>query len=131
MHALGAAGKQIVWVLNTPELGADVNACLRPAAGEGLLGPPAACSISSASHDARNAAYRDIMLSEIRQWNAERPLQAPAAKVLDPAGVLCEKGRCPLVLDGVPLYRDGDHLSIQGSDLLARWLVPQLPALAP
>lgn len=127
LRALGHAGKHVVWVLNTPEIGADVNACLNPRAGQGWLGPEPVCAITSSSHEARNQVYREIVLSEISHWNERRPAHAPAVKVLDPAEALCSLDSCRLVQDGKPLYRDGDHLSIQGSDLLAQWLNPQLP----
>lgn len=129
LHTLGAAGKRVVWVLNTPELGADPPACLRPLPGQNWIGTLSKCAITSAEHETRNTLYSEIVLSEIRHWNAQRPAQMPAVRVLDPAEVLCTRGHCPLVREGVPLYRDGDHLSIQGSDLVARWLIPQLPAL--
>ena len=127
LRALGHAGKHVVWVLNTPEPGADVNACLKPRAGEGWLGPHASCAVTLKSYEARNKVYREIVLSEVSRWNEQRPAHAPAVKVLDPSEVLCDSDSCPLVKDGKPLYRDGDHLSIQGSDLLAQWLLPQLP----
>lgn len=130
LSILGTAGKQVVWVLGTPELGATVDTCLRPLPGQEWLGAASTCAISSLAHEARNSAYREIVLSEVQRWNSLRPARSPAVKVLDPAEVLCAHGRCPLVLDGMPLYRDGDHLSIQGSDRVARWLLPQLPVLS-
>ncbi|MET4579846.1 acyltransferase family protein [Ottowia thiooxydans] len=126
---LGSAGKKVLWLLNTPELGADVNACLRPRTGQGWLGPAPACAISAASHDARNALYREIIETEVARWNAHRPTQSAPVQVLNPAEPLCTGALCPLVLQGQPLYRDSDHLSIQGSDLVAQWLVPRLPGL--
>ena len=128
LHALGPTGKQVIWLLNTPELGADVSTCLNPLAGQAWLGSASACAITASSHMARNTVYRDIVLSEIRRWNAERPPGTSEVKTLNPAEALCKAGQCALVMDGVPLYRDGDHLSMQGSDLLARWLLPRLSA---
>lgn len=127
LDRLGRAGKRVVWVLNTPELGADVNACLNPWIGQGWLGPEAMCAITSASHEARNRVYREIVISEVSRWNERRAAHTPAVQAIDPAEVLCKPDSCRLVQDGKPLYRDGDHLSIQGSDLLAQWLIPQLP----
>ncbi|MBH1963924.1 MAG: acyltransferase [Comamonadaceae bacterium] len=126
---LRSAGKQVVWLLNTPELGADVNACLRPRVGQGWLSRAPACAISVESHDARNAVYREIMKTEVDRWNAHRPTHSAPVRLLDPAALLCTQEQCPLVLNGQPLYRDGDHLSIQGSDLMAQWLIPRLPVL--
>ncbi len=39
-------------------------------------------------------------------------------RVADPATVLCKAGQCRIELEGRPLYRDTDHLSAWGSEVL-------------
>ena len=84
------------------------------------------CEISRSAHEARSAPYHAIVQREVAHWNATRPAGTAPVIVLDPAEALCTAERCPLVHQGQVLYRDGDHLSIQGSRLLAEWLLPRL-----
>ncbi len=121
-----APHKRLVWLLNTPELGANVPTCLQPLPGEGWLGPEPVCNLTRSAHEARSAVYHQIVKQEVAHWNAMRPAGTPAVKVLDPADALCTAKSCPMVMQGQPLYRDGDHLSIQGSRRLAAWLLPKL-----
>ena len=46
-----------------------------------------------------------------------------------PANILCdtdEQGRCTTILDGHPLYRDDNHLSRKGADLLSREVISEI-----
>lgn len=121
-----APHKRLVWLLNTPELGANVPTCLQPLPGTGWLGPEPVCNLPRSAHEARSASYHQIVRDEVAHWNATRPEGAPLVQVLDPADALCTPKSCPLVMHDQPLYRDGDHLSIQGSRQLTDWLLPQL-----
>jgi len=38
--------------------------------------------------------------------------------VISPEHLFCEDGHCSMSLDGIPLYRDEDHLNEVGSSLL-------------
>jgi peptidoglycan/LPS O-acetylase OafA/YrhL len=42
----------------------------------------------------------------------------PGIVFINPREVMCSSLNCDLFMDGIPLYRDGDHLSIPGSKLL-------------
>jgi peptidoglycan/LPS O-acetylase OafA/YrhL len=49
-----------------------------------------------------------------------------AVKLVDMFSKLCPGGRYATYVDGVVTRSDGTHLSEDGADLVARWLVPQL-----
>jgi len=39
----------------------------------------------------------------------------PGVRVVEPASLLCTSNRCSVEMDGIPLYRDSDHLSRFGA----------------
>jgi peptidoglycan/LPS O-acetylase OafA/YrhL len=47
-------------------------------------------------------------------------------KTVDPKDVLCRAGACEFQLDGKPLYRDNNHLSVTGANEVASTLEPCL-----
>ena len=47
-------------------------------------------------------------------------------KLVDMFSKLCPNDRYATYVDGVVTRSDGTHLSADGADLVARWLVPQL-----
>ena len=108
--ALTAAGKQIVLVQDVPELGFRAEDCVvgRPLS---LRPPRVPCSVSRTDVDRRNARYHGI-LREL----AER---FPSVALFDASRFLCDQERCVAMADGKLLYSDGDHLSLEGSKLLA------------
>ncbi|WP_425527259.1 SGNH hydrolase domain-containing protein [Xylella fastidiosa] len=50
----------------------------------------------------------------------------PSVKVFDAAAQLCDSQWCWAIKDGKMLYRDDDHLSLDGSRLMASELVKLL-----
>jgi hypothetical protein len=48
----------------------------------------------------------------------------------DPLHQLCDGNDCPILLDGVVLYKDDDHLSASGAMRLASWFHPYVEWLA-
>jgi peptidoglycan/LPS O-acetylase OafA/YrhL len=48
----------------------------------------------------------------------------PGAKMILPSELLCDSGACKVALDRVLLFRDGEHLSIAGAELLYARLQP-------
>jgi len=74
----------------------------------------------SAFNPARVEAGNDV-LEELAAENADR------MKLVDLHGYLCPGGRYHSALHGVdPVRTDGVHLTPAGSDLVGRWLAPQL-----
>jgi peptidoglycan/LPS O-acetylase OafA/YrhL len=107
--ALDALGKSIVLVTQVPEIGYDV---------------------PSANYTARLTG-RDVnemiapSLAEFRDRTAmvDEAFSALAADfplvVVDPSTQLCNGDYCQVVMDGTPLYRDDNHLSLRGCVFLS------------
>ena len=47
----------------------------------------------------------------------------PKMNIIEPRDIICNKGECALEIDGVPLYRDQDHLNHIGSEILGKKLL--------
>jgi hypothetical protein len=52
--------------------------------------------------------------------------QAGLARILPIHPALCQADRCMVEKDGIPLYRDGTHLTINGALFLAPRVAPAL-----
>jgi hypothetical protein len=112
LDRLLAAGKEVVFIHQVPELGFDPRSCagLRPLRLAKSDRPT--CSVPREAVEARQRAYRAIVNSVLRDY--------PSVREFDPLPHLCDERECHAVRDGRMLYRDGDHLSIDGSLELAR-----------
>ncbi|WP_220702137.1 acyltransferase family protein [Trinickia fusca] len=109
--AITRLGKRVVIVAPPPSATFDVGACLeRRFYGKPTLGPHASCQIADLERldDQRNVL---ALMAEVARW--------PGVKLVDLAGPLCEAGVCRTVQGGVPLYIDEQHLTVEGSTLLA------------
>jgi peptidoglycan/LPS O-acetylase OafA/YrhL len=106
--ALLAAGKQVVYVLDVPEMGLHPASCLARA----TLAPRIPdCAVSRSLVDARQAAYRKLL--------STLAARDPQMRIYDPATSLCDPARCYAEIGGRILYRDSNHLSVVGSDYVA------------
>jgi peptidoglycan/LPS O-acetylase OafA/YrhL len=107
VEMLQARGLRVVLLRDTPDIGAElVEYC--------KFSPrfnPRQCTLPRQDF----IAYRrpeEAMLRALRE-------KFPALPVYDPIDALCDAERCYLMRDGVLLYRDNHHLSVNGSKLLA------------
>ncbi len=110
-----AKGKKIIYVLDNPELGFDPKVCVdsRPLRLSSKIKTP--CAVSRKEFDERNREYRELVFGVLKEF--------PAVEVFDAAAQLCDEKWCWAMKDGKMLYRDDDHLSIEGSRYLAKELV--------
>lgn len=100
--------KNVVIVLQVPELGFDPKACIkRP-----LQFSKANCSISRIEVLNRQNNYR-IIVNEIVQ-------KFENVKIYDPLDVFCDKEKCYPIRNGEMLYRDDDHISVLGAKAVLR-----------
>lgn len=106
MRDLIKSGKRIVFVKNNPLLNFDPKKCvsrpLKPVDGS-------SCTEPYSEHVKNTAEYNNMLDSLIKKF--------PEIKVFDPANVLCDKSEnvCSPIKNGKMLYRDIQHLSIDGS----------------
>ncbi len=112
VERLQAAGKQVIFWLDVPELDFRPEECVdeRPV----HLTPKhvrTPCAVGREDVRARQAAYRAMIRGVVAAH--------PAMRVFDTVPYLCGDAWCSAVRDGRFLYRDSHHLSVFGSDYLA------------
>ncbi|HEX4046581.1 MAG TPA: acyltransferase family protein, partial [Elusimicrobiota bacterium] len=118
---LEARGKTVVIALDVPELGFDPASCVAGRPFAPARRGPAACFAPRAEVDARQEAFRRV-LARLRSTH-------PRLRVFDPVPALCGAAGCSAVRDGRLLYRDRNHLSVEGSRLVAKPLIELLRRL--
>jgi len=108
LQRLKASGStQVRVLLQPPELGFDPRNCLT----FGLrIREARACTIDTAEVRARQHGYRQAMGQILARH--------PEVKAADPMQVLCKAQSCFAVASGKILYRDDDHLSLDGAALV-------------
>jgi peptidoglycan/LPS O-acetylase OafA/YrhL len=103
-----AAGKRVIWVEDVPELDFEPRQCLRRVAiPTSTTRIP--CAIDRRAFDRDTAPHRSAL--------ATLRARLPELRVFEAWSVLCDDARCWALRDGKLLYRDKDHLSVDG-DLL-------------
>ena len=99
-----------------PEIGFDV--------------PAAVFSARLRGEDVNAMIAPSVVEFEQRTRSAKRVLQRLRDRYgfeyLQPSRRLCDESRCRVVIDGVSLYRDDNHLSLRGNMLLADLFAPYL-----
>ena len=104
------SGRKVTLVLQVPELDFLPEVCLHARPFERLLPEPEVkCSVPRARTERRQAGYRAAVARVVQALND------PDLHVVDPMDVLCDVKECHAMIDGVLMYRDDDHLSINGS----------------
>lgn len=120
LQLLTRTNKQVIFVVSTPILDFSPATCVdsRPfrLTQKSLKSP---CGISRSNFDRNNQDYRDLVFRVLNDF--------PNVKVFDTSTQLCDSEYCWAMKDGKILYRDDVHLSVQGSEYLARELVKILP----
>ncbi len=117
LQKLTAAGKRIIYVLPNPTLRYDPKSCLANLRPITLSNNKKSCSRTLESVNSEYLIYRNWVTDVLNNF--------PEVIVFDPAPLFCDKNDCYGAMDGGVLYRDDNHLSINGSNLVA----PQLHSL--
>lgn len=115
--ALEQLGRRVVLVRQVPEVGEDVPSAnyaarLSGRDVEALIAP------TRAAYERRTGAVHARL----------EAIASGRAAVLDPGAVLCGARRCRVTLDGLPLYRDDNHLSLRGCMAVAELFDPLFAA---
>lgn len=122
--ALERAGKRVVFLHQVPEFGFYPPFCgPRPVPIIGWRGS-GDCTLPQNVVDERQAAYRHLLA----------PIQArhPSLKVVDPRPLICDAAQCAMVgSKGRFLYRDDDHLNLEGGRLVASLILRELLLKSP
>jgi hypothetical protein len=102
------AGKRVIWIEDVPALDFEPRQCLRRVAiPTSTTRIP--CAIDRRAFDRDTAPHRSAL--------ATLRARLPELRVFEAWKVLCDDARCWALRDGKLLYRDKDHLSVDG-DLL-------------
>jgi hypothetical protein len=105
--SLRTQGFRVVFVLAPPSASYDVGRCLaRRFNGMPMLGSAGDCDIDEAEYAARTHVRLDAFVAALRQ--------RLDLTVLGFDDTLCHAGQCKTVMDGIPLYRDAVHFTIEG-----------------
>ncbi len=122
LRRLTAAGKRVVFLHAVPELPFNARECVAWQPNRFVHRTPRPdCLVSRAQQRAREAEFRPQLDAVLRVY--------PQLAVFDPAPLMCDAEACRGRRDGLLLYRDDDHLSLDGSLWLGRQLAPLLPGL--
>lgn len=110
--------KNVIFVLDNPELGFDPKSCTdsRPLRLTNHIKTP--CAIPRKDFNERNREYRNLVMSILKDY--------PSVKVFDAAAQLCDEQQCFAMKENKILYRDDDHLSLDGARLISAKLVKLL-----
>ncbi|HVE14836.1 MAG TPA: acyltransferase family protein, partial [Elusimicrobiota bacterium] len=121
IRALESRGMRVILALDVPELDFDPATCLgaRPLFPKDKI--RAECSVARADVDASRGEYRRLV--------AELEDEFPRLRVFDPLPVLCDASRCRALENGRLMYRDADHLSVEGSARVGTRLIALLREL--
>jgi hypothetical protein len=108
--------KKVIFVMDNPELGFDPKKCQD-------LGPLRTtrsfdCSIPRSIYDARHKEYRKLVLDILKDY--------PSVVIFDQSAYLCDDVKCRFKSGSSVLYGDNDHLSVAGSEFMAKHLMDVL-----
>jgi peptidoglycan/LPS O-acetylase OafA/YrhL len=119
---LSAAGKNVILLIDWPELGFDPRSCLpRPVPLFSQVRP--LCGVPRAQVEARNRAYRELIFQMKKDF--------PGLGVFDPLPYLCDPSACHAMNGGHLLYRDDNHLSAAGAVYLSEKFLAEQPLAVP
>lgn len=122
LRRLTAAGKRVVFLHAVPELPFNARECVAWNPNRFVSRTPRPdCRVSRAQSDARGAEFRPLLARILARY--------PQVAVFDPVPLMCDDVACYGRRDGMLLYRDDDHLSLDGSYWLGRRMAAQLPDL--
>jgi hypothetical protein len=113
LSQLQSAGKRTIVLLDVPELGFDPKSCLtvRPLTLHERK-VKATCAVPRAAFDERNAGYRQLVQEAARGFTQ--------VAVFDAAAPFCDAQWCWGMRGDVVYYSDNNHLTLEGSRLLAQ-----------
>lgn len=110
---LTSAGRQVVLVLDSPELGFDIHSCVhaRPWSWRAHAARTP-CALPRAAYDERSRLYRQRVARVLERF--------PQVILVDGARPFCDAQWCHGMRNGEPLYYDRDHVSLAGATLMGQ-----------
>jgi peptidoglycan/LPS O-acetylase OafA/YrhL len=118
---LTALGKDIIFVFQLPEHGFEPQSCVRLRPFDAFKEIRVPCTTERADPERRQHDYRALSIGVLEDF--------PNVKVLDPFPIICDPESCKMQEDGKFLYRDHDHVSVEGSIRVWRAMIAQQSGL--
>ena len=116
LRRLTTSGKDIVYVIDVPELGFDPKECASNDLRRVRIGPRKSnnydCSVAKKSYERWNEEFNKISSNVL--------LDFPNVKILNTPSIICDNVMCHGKIDGKILYRDDNHLSLDGSIFIGK-----------
>lgn len=110
---LTAAGRRVLFLLDSPELGFDPQSCLRARPwtwrADAVRAP---CAVPRAAYEARSQPYRQRVAAVLADF--------PQVLLVDGARPFCDANWCWAMRDGELLYYDSDHVALPGALLMGQ-----------
>ncbi|MBI2235352.1 MAG: acyltransferase [Magnetospirillum sp.] len=116
LERLTKSGKRIVFVIDVPEISFNPKSCVNLRPVRLTAGVKSPCAMPMEEFRARNREYRELVASVLKDF--------PSVVAFDAAASLCDGQSCWAMRDGEVLYRDPSHITVEGSRLVARHLMP-------
>jgi SGNH domain (fused to AT3 domains) len=119
LRSLNDAATLVVLLRDTPRPEIDVPTCLSRVTSHPLLFPGSTCKIKE----------NEALPQEIWQVETSAAQQFAHVSVLDMSSFFCHMGDCPPMLNGLVVYRDGNHMTSSFASSLAPSLARELRAI--
>ncbi len=116
---LRAMGKQVVLIVDDPEMPFEIKACIGGRPLQGVVSKEEKiCDVSRAEYERRSQDYRKVI--------TQLKVDYPDMLVFDPANLFCDDKACLPWHNSRSFYRDSDHFSAYGSryvgHIFLKWL---------
>lgn len=113
------SGKQIILVIDNPELGFNPLSCISSRPWQFSQGHHRSlCAVPRTEVGSRNREYRDLI--------ARISMDFPSINIVDTQQMLCDQEYCWALKNDELLYMDGDHLNKFGTAMVVRKMPAEL-----
>ena len=120
LSRLSRSGKRVIFLHSVPELPFKARECVAWNPNRFVnRAPRPDCAVDEKVTEKRLAEYRPFLDRILADY--------PQITQIDPVPLICSGFDCRGRRDGILLYRDDDHLSLDGSKWVARQIAPLLP----
>ena len=114
LDMLQQAGKKVIFVLDNPSLPFEPSQCVKRPMAISWLDRKCRISRQSWSDNKARQAYEKLVTEAAEKYSN--------VSVVDLADRMCDRDNCYVVKNNLVLYRDSNHLNIDGS----KWVAPVL-----
>lgn len=109
---LDKLGKKVIFMIDVPELGFHPNSCMETRPFVFFSHVRTNCAVPRTEYEDRTRQYKELVMATAKPFKH--------VTVVDPTTVLCDDQWCWAQKNGIFFYRDADHLSNSGSELIAK-----------